>query len=128
MGPLSTACTPRPAAVRYVTEEVPGGGPVPAVAAGLAGLAATCDIVVVLAVDLPLLRADHLRQLVAALVDPGVEAAAADDVGGPNPLLAAYRRTALQLAGLGPGARASSLLPAATKRVDLGIATLNVNR
>ena len=42
----------RPAAVRYVTEDVPGGGPVPAVAAGLAGLAAGCAVVVVLAVDL----------------------------------------------------------------------------
>jgi molybdopterin-guanine dinucleotide biosynthesis protein A len=121
---------PRRPAVRYVTEEVPGGGPVPAVAAGLAGLAAGCDVVVVLAVDLPLLRADHLRRLVDALDEPGVEAAAADDLGGPNPLLAAYRAAPLRarVAALVPGARAARLLPGHVTTVDLGPATLNVNR
>jgi molybdopterin-guanine dinucleotide biosynthesis protein A len=121
---------PRPVSadgVTFVVEDVPGGGPVPAVAAALGALDG-CDLVVVLAVDLPLLRSDHLRLLVAALDDPAVAAAAAADVGGPNPLLAAYRRTALQLEGLGAGARASRLLPAATAEVDLGTATLNVNR
>ena len=121
---------PRSAAVRYITETVAGGGPVPAVAAGLAAVDAGCDIVVVLAVDLPLVRADDLRRLVAALDSPGVEAAAADDVGGPNPLLAAYRVAPLQarIAVLGPGARAARLLPAAVATVELGPATLNVNR
>jgi molybdopterin-guanine dinucleotide biosynthesis protein A len=121
---------PRPPPVRYVTEALPGGGPVPAVAAGLAAVDAGCDVVVVLAVDLPLVRADDLRRLVAALDDPAVEAAAADDVGGPNPLLAAYRAAPLRarVAALGPGARAARLLPADAATVDLGPATLNVNR
>jgi len=114
--------------VTFVVEDAPGGGPVPGVAAGLAGVG-DVDVVVVLAVDLPLLQAADLRRLVAALDDPQVEAAAADDEGGPNPLLAAYRAAPLAraVAGLGPGAPARRLLPARTVAVDLGPAVLNVN-
>jgi molybdopterin-guanine dinucleotide biosynthesis protein A len=85
--------------------------------------------VLVVAVDLPLLRADHLRRLLAALAG-GAGAAAAGDEGGPNPLLAAYAAPALRAraAALGAGARASALLPPDVVTVDLGRATLNVNR
>ncbi len=116
------------AGVVFVSEAEPGGGPVPAV---LAGLAATpdCDILLVLATDLPLLRPDHLRRLLDGLQG---DAVAAQDSRGPNPLLAAYRSPALaeraaRLA-LGPGSPAGLLLPDGVPTVDLGPATLNVNR
>src|SRR2546423_14001799 len=51
--------------VRFVQEDHPGGGPVPGVVAGLA--ATTGDPVFVLAVDLPLLTAPDLQQLLDAL-------------------------------------------------------------
>jgi len=115
--------------VTFVMEAVRGGGPVPAIAAGLTEVVG-CDVVLVLAADLPLLTADHLRGLLAALDDPDVEAAAADDEGGPNPLLAAYRAAPLRsrAADLGAGAAATRLLPRSPALVDLGPATLNVNR
>src|SRR5688500_5472664 len=65
----------------FVMEDGPGGGPVPAVAAGLAA-APDAGVLLVLAADLPLLGAGHLRSLLAALDAAGAEAAAADDEGG----------------------------------------------
>lgn len=117
------------AGVTFLREAEPGGGPVPAVAAGLAE-APGADVVLVLAADLPLLATDHLRRLLAALDAGAAEAAAAADEGGPNPLLAAYRAPALVARAAAPGAGtpASRLLPPATVAVDLGPATLNVNR
>jgi molybdopterin-guanine dinucleotide biosynthesis protein A len=118
------------AGVTFVTEAEPGGGPVPAVAAGLeaAGAAGT---VLVLAADLPFLTPAALRRLADALADPAVTAAAAlDGRGRPHPLLAAHRTAELRrrLAGLGPATRAAALLPVTTAVVDLGCdATLDVN-
>lgn len=122
----------RPTAVEgvtFVTEAAPGGGPGAAVAAAL-GLLEGCDPLLVLAADLPLLGPGDLRRLVAALDDPAAQAAAAADQSGPNPLLAAYRAPALATASanLRAGAPAARLLPPATVVVDLGPATLNVNR
>jgi molybdopterin-guanine dinucleotide biosynthesis protein A len=117
------------AGVTFVTEAAPGGGPGAAVAAGLA-MAPGAGVVLVLAADLPLLTAGHLRRLLAALDEAaGAEAAAADDAGGPNPLLAAYAGPALatRAAALSAGARAGALLPADVVTVDMGRATLNVN-
>ena len=122
------------AGVDFVQEPAPGGGPVPAVAAGLdavaAGGGAAVDVVLVLAADLPLLAAADLGRLLDRLTaGPSVDAvAAADHRGGPNPLLAAYRVAAVVTAG-GPGSPAAGLLPARVATVDLGPeATLNVNR
>lgn len=120
--------------VEFVTEDGPGGGPVPAVLAGVGAAGPDCDVVVVMAVDLPLLTGDHLRRLVAALEDAGAEAeaAAAADTDGPNPLLAAYRVPQLMSradrSNLAAGAPARRLLPDSPALVDLGPATLNVNR
>ena len=111
------------AGVTFVSEAEPGGGPVPAVLAGLA-VVPDADVVLVLAADLPLLTSADLRRLLDALGD--ADAAAADDEGGPNPLLAAYRTPALMALGAGEPAR--RLLPLGTVIVDLGPATLNVNR
>ena len=117
------------AGVTFVMEAEPGGGPGAAVAAGL-GAAPGAGVVLVLAADLPLLTAGHLRRLLGALETAGAGAAAADDEGGPNPLLAAYAGPALvaRAGALRAGARAGALLPADVVAVDLGQATLNVNR
>ena len=116
--------------VGFVVEEQPGGGPVPAVRAGLDAIeGGACGIVFVLASDLPLLRSRHLRRLLAALDDPDVGAVAAIDAGGLNPLLAAYRVDVLRAAASDAGVPAKRLLPSHTLAVDLGPdATLNVNR
>jgi molybdopterin-guanine dinucleotide biosynthesis protein A len=116
------------AGVVFVQEDEPGGGPVPAVAAGLAA-APDAGIILVLAADLPLLRAEHVRRLLAALAG-GDAAAASGGERGPNPLLAAYAAPALRAraGALGAGARAVELLPPEVVTVDLGRATLNVNR
>jgi molybdopterin-guanine dinucleotide biosynthesis protein A len=128
VGPLRPTTV---AGVAFVVEAAPAGGPVPAVACGLASLP-DCAVVLVLAADLPLLTAAHLQALLDAVGEPEVGAAAAADVRGPNPLLAAYRAGALagRVAELGDGvgAPAGRMLPPATAAVELGAATLNVNR
>src|SRR4051812_49462690 len=114
--------------VRFTVEEERGGGPVPAVAAGLAAVP-DADVVVVLAVDLPLLEPAHVATLLSGL-EAADAVAAADHLGKPNPLLAAYRADVLRDAidALGAGMPASSMLPPATAVVDLREAgTLNVN-
>lgn len=119
--------------VVFTAEGQPGGGPVPAVAAGLrhAGVA---EIVVLGPVDVPLLGGADVNRLVAGLVaepDVGV-VAAADHRRGPNPLLAAYRRPVLDAAlrrnAARAGAAAACLLDGArVVVVDLADAALNVN-
>ena len=117
--------------VVFTTEPEPGGGPVPAVAAGLEELSGVSEVVV-LAVDLPLLEGEHVAMLFAGLDDETVDAvAAADDRGRPNPLLAAYHGDVLRdaLAVLGPDVAAGRMLPGSTAVVDLGEAgRLNVNQ
>lgn len=120
--------------VRFVQEDSPGGGPVPAVLAGLDAVG-TCDAALVLAADLPLLGAADLSLLVGALEQhrgAAAAVAARDDRGRANPLLAAYRRSVLDRAAralAGPGVPAARLLPASVVVVDLDRrATLNVNR
>jgi molybdopterin-guanine dinucleotide biosynthesis protein A len=59
-----------PAVVRLTSEQPPGGGPVAALAAGLDALGAHADggaLVAVLAADLPLLTAEAIARLDAAL-------------------------------------------------------------
>lgn len=120
------------AGVTFVVEDHPGGGPAPAVLAGVAA-AGDCEVAVVLAGDLPVLRPSDLARLVDALLArPDADAAASAEERGLNPLLAAYRVPALLAraagAGLGPGSPASRLLPPAPVAVDLGPAAFNVNR
>ncbi|GAA4857758.1 molybdenum cofactor guanylyltransferase [Kitasatospora terrestris] len=94
--------------VRWTREQPPGGGPVAAVAAGLAEV--TAERVLLLAADLPFLDPATVRRLLAALDGPapGTEDAAdgallVDADGRDQPLAAGYRtgplRTALD--GLG---------------------------
>ena len=130
----------RPSAVdgvTYTAEAQPGGGPVPAVAAGLATLDGH-TLVSVLAADLPLLTTAHLEALFEAMAGASADAAAAADPRGrPHPLLAVHRVAALrarvaELEAGDPGLAglpASRLLPPDVVLVALdAVATLDVNR
>jgi molybdopterin molybdotransferase len=108
------------------------GGPAAAVAATLPGVVGDAEIVVILAGDLPLLRTEHLEALLDALdMPPPVDAAAAlDDRGLPNPLVAVHRAATLRrtIADIGEGDRADRLLPPDTRAVQLDAdATFSVN-
>jgi molybdopterin-guanine dinucleotide biosynthesis protein A len=123
---------PRPTvrAVGWTREDPPGGGPVPALAAGLAGLSGLkasatrpssghagsddglderdidTDVVVVLATDLPWLRSPDVERLVTALDGDSTAEAALflDAEGRTQPLVAAYRTASLEaaLSAVGP--------------------------
>lgn len=85
--------TERP--VVWTREQPIGGGPVAALAAGLALVC--CPRVVVVAVDLPLLGADLIRKLVLATNDAR-GAVAVDADGNNQPLLACYPTSPLRRA------------------------------
>ncbi|GLW54333.1 hypothetical protein Kpho01_23440 [Kitasatospora phosalacinea] len=90
------------AAVHWLREDPPGGGPVAAVAAALP--AVTAPRVLLLAADLPFLDAATVRRLLAALDDPARDGALLVDAAGRDqPLAAAYRTAPLRaaLAALG---------------------------
>ncbi|GGR74225.1 molybdenum cofactor guanylyltransferase [Streptomyces humidus] len=85
--------TPRP--VLWTREEPPGAGPVAALDAGLRRV--TQDDVLVLSADLPFLAPDTVRRLLTALRSGGAEGALLTDADGRDqPLVAAYRTTALR--------------------------------
>jgi molybdopterin-guanine dinucleotide biosynthesis protein A len=86
--------TTRP--VCWTRETPPGGGPVAAVAA--ASALVTSDVVVVLAGDQPFAAGAATRLAADLRADPAVEAVVGEISGQPNPLLAAYRTTALRAA------------------------------
>ena len=83
--------------VRWTRESPVGGGPVPAVAAGVAA-GGSAPFVMLLAADLPFLDPVAVRRLVGAVADdPDAEAAVYVDSAGKDQLLAsAFRRKALQ--------------------------------
>jgi molybdopterin-guanine dinucleotide biosynthesis protein A len=84
--------TSRP--VTFLREEPAGGGPAAGVLAGLAGFPRLPQIVVALAVDMPMVTTATVRRLVAALeADPGLDGVLLD---GRQYLCAAYRPAALQ--------------------------------
>lgn len=81
--------------VHWTREDPPGGGPVAAVAAGLAEV--TAERVLLLAADLPFLDRRTVHRLLAALDDGAAEAAVLVDADGRDqPLAAAYRTAALR--------------------------------
>lgn len=95
---------PTAAPVTWVREDPPGGGPVAALAAGLAAVSA--PVTLLLAADLPFVTREVTERLVAALSDPaevspGHPADAVlltDATGRDQPLLAVYRTGALRKA------------------------------
>jgi molybdopterin-guanine dinucleotide biosynthesis protein A len=100
-----------PSDVVSAQEQPPGGGPVAAVAAGLAALPADApDVVVVLACDMPLVDEAAVAALVGGLSDLAVDAALYSDADGRRQFLAAaYRRARLDgaIAAVGEPAGAS---------------------
>jgi molybdopterin-guanine dinucleotide biosynthesis protein A len=88
VGPERAATRP----VTWARESPPGGGPVAAIAEGLDHVRA--DLVAVVAVDLPLLDAEHLASLERAATDHD-GAVLVDGEGVVQPLAGVYRVAAL---------------------------------
>jgi molybdopterin-guanine dinucleotide biosynthesis protein A len=88
--------TARP--VRWTREEPAGGGPLPALAAGLAALdgADRPPVVLVLAADLPFLTVDTVATLLGALAGDWEGVLLTDAGGRDQPLAAAYRAEPLR--------------------------------
>jgi molybdopterin-guanine dinucleotide biosynthesis protein A len=86
--------TSRP--VTFTREDPRGGGPVAGLLAGLGRFARRPELVVVLAVDMPLLTSTTVRRLVASVDDDG--AALVDASGRAQFLCAAYSVVALERA------------------------------
>ncbi|MEV1203450.1 molybdenum cofactor guanylyltransferase [Microbispora rosea] len=80
--------------VLFTREDPPGGGPVPALRAGLAEV--TSPLVVLLAADLPFVVAGHVRALLAAVPEDGAGAVLVDDGGREQWLTGAWRTAALK--------------------------------
>lgn len=82
--------TSRP--VTFRREDPPGGGPAAAVLAGLSGFPRPPGIVVVLAVDMPMVTAATVARLLAGVAGAGAEGAVLVDAAGyRQTLCAAYR-------------------------------------
>jgi molybdopterin-guanine dinucleotide biosynthesis protein A len=106
---------PVPAGVTLVRESPPGGGPVPALRAGLAAVPG--DVVAVLAGDLPFLTAELVTALRERLTGDGV--LVVDDTGRDQLLLGVWRTEALRdaVAGVdGPTSLRAVLAPLAVRR------------
>jgi molybdopterin-guanine dinucleotide biosynthesis protein A len=99
--------------VRFVREEPAGAGPVPALRRGLAELAgaeADPGQVAVLAADLPFLRVEHLRTLLAAAAGRA-GSVLADDDGHPQWLTGCWHTAPLARAAAGyPGSSLRGLM------------------
>ena len=107
---------PVPAGVLLVREHPPGGGPVPALAAGLAAVG-PAEVVAVLAADLPFVTAELVLALRERLTGDGV--LVVDDTGRDRLLLGVWRTAALRSAAAGarPHAPLRGLLaPLAVRR------------
>ncbi|MFG1949592.1 molybdenum cofactor guanylyltransferase [Micromonospora sp. NPDC048830] len=90
---------PVPEDVRSTRESPPGGGPVAAVAAGLALLPPGTTVVAVLAGDLPLLTRPAIGALRERLAEPGVDGACyVDDEGRRQTLCGVWRVPVLRAA------------------------------
>ncbi|MFC7892813.1 NTP transferase domain-containing protein [Streptomyces sp. NPDC057381] len=88
---------PRPTArpVTWAHEDPPGGGPLAALAVGLAHT--TAEHVVVLSADLPFLAGSTVGRLLSALVASDADGVLLTDADGRDqPLVAAYRASALR--------------------------------
>ncbi|WP_269855342.1 NTP transferase domain-containing protein [Streptomyces sp. RPT161] len=114
---------PRPTArpVRWTRESPPGGGPLPALAAGLRH--ASAGLVLVFAADLPFLTPATVCALLGGVSDDADGVVLTDPEGVENPLVAAYRtaslRRELELLERERGALAGLPLRLLTARLDL---------
>jgi molybdopterin-guanine dinucleotide biosynthesis protein A len=107
---VAAVAAPAGAALVVTREDPPGGGPVPALRAGLARAAAPW--VAVLAADLPFLRGDQVRGLVAAAAASTSAGAVIADESGAEQWLAGCWRTGRLAAALAayPGRSLRGLL------------------
>jgi MobA-like NTP transferase protein len=96
---LSELTATLPGRLTVTRENPPGGGPVPALRAGLAEV--TAPWVAVLAADLPFLRAADVRELLAAAAQ-GPRSGPAQPPGGPPRQAADGRDTGVPPADAGP--------------------------
>jgi molybdopterin-guanine dinucleotide biosynthesis protein A len=92
VGPFRSTCR----SVHWTREDPPGGGPVPALAAGLELV--TSAHVVLLAADLPHLTTETVHTLATSVTSDGV--VLVDDSGKEQYLCSAWRTTALRSADL----------------------------
>ena len=95
---------PVPDGVVLVRESPPGGGPVPALAAGLAAVDAGTEVVAVLAADLPFVTRDLVDELRERLTADGV--LVVDGTGRDQLLLGVWRTASLRAAAAGARAHA----------------------
>jgi molybdopterin-guanine dinucleotide biosynthesis protein A len=96
--------------ITFVTEDPPGGGPVPALRAGLERTSA--DRVVVLACDMPFVTRSIVSRLLSAIGDAD-GAMLRDGEGRVQPLASAWSSSALRRALGGPAGRAGTSLSGA---------------
>lgn len=113
VGPQRPVSSP----VVWTREDPPGGGPVPALAAGLA--VGSADIVVVFAADLPFLDEEAVASLLKKLTADAVYYT--DARGKDQPLAAAYRRGPL-------AATIAAISEPADSRLRAALAPLAVTR
>ena len=90
---------PVPDGVLLVRETPPGGGPVPALAAGLAAVDPATEVVAVLAADLPFVTRALVDELRDRLTGDGV--LVVDDTGRDQLLLGVWRAAPLRAAAAG---------------------------
>jgi len=93
--------TSRP--VTFTRESPPGGGPLAGLTAGVAALAGSPDLVVVLAVDMPRVTAGTVARLVRAAGDSDADGAWLVDDTGRRQLAGAVRRLLVPVPGAADG-------------------------
>ena len=107
---------PVTAAVRFVREDPPGGGPLAGVAAGVGGLRADPDLVVVLAVDMPGVTSGTVERLLTAVRDDEVDAAWLCDASGRRQLAGVVRPDLVPAPEQARGAAMRALMTAGRSR------------
>ncbi len=110
---------PLPPGVRSTSELPPGGGPVAGIVAGLSS-AGREALVVVLACDVPLVAAADIDVLVSAAMSSAAQGALfVDSEGRRQPLVAAYRTSALRAAVAALGTARNAAMRELTSHLTL---------
>lgn len=120
VGPSRPGLKAPGATIEFTLEHPPGGGPVPALRAGLRLV--TESWLLLLAADAPFLRARHLRALLLA-ARPSGRAVLADDLGRPQWLCGCWRTADLRRAmtGYPGGSLRGALVPMRPVLVEIAV-------